>query len=101
MKPSYPFRLLLAVFSLLVSTALAQSPTSRPSLSPEQILEKARPSVALVLSGRSANGLDSGATAIVVRENGILLTALHVIDEASVVQVFFDNGETFDNIQVL
>ncbi len=42
----------------------------------------------------------SGA-AVVVRENGVLLTAYHVVKNAYSVQVRFKNGEVFDRVQLL
>ncbi len=59
------------------------------------------PSVALLLTGRSSSVLEGVGAAVVVREDGVLLTAYHVIKDAKALQVRFKNGETFDNVQLL
>jgi S1-C subfamily serine protease len=79
---------------LLASAAFAQD-------SPEQIIEKVTPSVATVLSGRGSGNLAGMASAVVIRENGLLLTAHHALKNAGEIQVRFKNGETFDEVQLL
>ncbi len=90
----------LAAIPLLVGPAFAQGPSPPTTLTAEQIIEKASPSVALVLVGQSSK-LEGVGSAVVVRENGILLTAYHLVMGAKAVQVRFKNGETFDDVQLL
>ncbi len=66
-------------------------------LSNDQIVERAYPAVALVLTGRTPGQ----TAAVVVRQNGILLTAYHVVKDAYAVQVRFKSGEIFDQVQLL
>jgi S1-C subfamily serine protease len=66
-----------------------------------QIIERAYPSVALVLTGRTPEQTTSVGAAVVVRQNGILLTAYHVVKDAYAVQVRFKSGEIFDQVQLL
>lgn len=77
----------------------AQTPDE--PLSGDQIVEKAYPSVALVLAGRAPGQTTSLGAAVVVRQYGVLLTAYHVIKDAYAVQVRFKNGEIFDQVQLL
>lgn len=90
----------LAAIPLLAGPAFTQGPAPATTLTAEQIIEKASPSVALVLVGQSSK-LEGVGSAVVVRENGILLTAYHVVKDAKAVQVRFKNGETFDDVQLL
>lgn len=100
MHLSFLSRSCLVLFLLCIAETLAQGPPATP-LSSEQIIEKASPSVALVLVGKSPSQLEGVGSAVVVRENGILLTAYHLVKDANVVQVRFKNGETFDDVQLL
>ena len=91
------FLMLLA--ACLVSPLFAQS--QEGVLSSDQIIERAYPSVALVLTGRTPGQTATVGAAVVVRQNGILLTAYHVVKDAYAVQVRFKNGEIFDQVQLL
>lgn len=67
-----------------------------------QLAERASLSVALVLAkAPGAEGIQSTGAAFAIRENGILLTAYHVVKGAATVQVRFKNGEVFDDVQLL
>jgi hypothetical protein len=81
-------------FMLLALVAFAQD-------SPEQVIEKISPSVASVLVGSGGGNLFGIGSAVVIQENGILLTAYHVVKNAGEVQIRFKDGETFDDVQLL
>lgn len=91
------------VFPLsLVGPFIGQAPTTTGApLSPDQIIEKVHPSVALVLAGKFPTMTDAMASAIVIRESGVLLTAYHVVKDAGAVQIRFKNGDIFDDVQLL
>ena len=60
------------------------------------------PSVAIVLLGGADREVLTGmANALVVRENGILLTPYHAVKNAKTLQVRFKNGEVFDDVKLL
>ncbi len=85
----------------LIKSSDTQAATAGPALMSDQIFEKALPSVALVLVGKSPSELAGAGSAIVVRSNGALLTAYHVIKDAKALQIRFKNGEIFDDVQLL
>jgi S1-C subfamily serine protease len=88
--------------TLLVACCAALFAQSPAEIRPEQLFEKAYPSVALVVTGSTAEGpAHRIGTALVVRENGVLLTAYHVVRDAHALQVRFKNGEIFDQVQLL
>lgn len=95
----------LCACSLLLSVeTFSQNPSipAQSAQSPAQIVERANLSVAMVLATRSSGPTPNWiGTALVVREDGILLTAYHLIKEANSVQVRFKSGETFDQVQLL
>jgi hypothetical protein len=67
---------------------------SQPS-SPE-VLAHVSEATAIVLSGEGAGRLTSVSTGVVVRPDGMLLTAYHALKNAREVQVRLKSGETFD-----
>lgn len=99
MRCSRPERVLVATIVLV--GFLTSNASSAVQLTAEQIIEKATPCVALVLVGKSSSVIDGLGSAIVARQDGVLLTAYHVVKEATAVQVRFKNGEIFDDVQLL
>ncbi len=87
----------LAVFPLMGLLHAQEA----PALTGEQIVERAYTSVAQVITGRPTGQAEALGAAVVVRQNGILLTAYHVIKDAYSVQVRFKNGEVFDQVQLM
>ena len=79
------------------STSTPMTPLSQP-----QIVERANPAVAMVLVSQAGSSSPSAiGTALAVREDGVLLTAYHLIRDAYGVQVRFKSGETYDQVQLL
>jgi S1-C subfamily serine protease len=79
------------VVSALAAAALLAAPAypDAPNLVP--LVNRAEPSVAFVLSKDEKDQPVVSGTAFVVSPNGLLLTALHVVDEASSVSVLLPN----------
>jgi trypsin-like peptidase len=83
-------------------TVFCQTPFAQTgALAGEQVMDKVAPSVVLVLveqSGTQSKELGSG---VIVDSKGIILTARHVVKNAAAVQVRLNNGETYDNVQLI
>ena len=90
-----------SAFMLVLCCATLFAQSAPPQMKPEDVVERVTPSVALILVGTDLAKTDGLASAIVVRENGILLTAWHVLKDARAVQVRFKNGEIYDEVQLL
>lgn len=75
--------------------------TSGENLSSEKVLEKAMPSVVLVLTGKGDGLLQKFGSGVIIRSDGVILTAYHVVKDATQVQVRLKNGEIFDNVELL
>jgi Trypsin-like peptidase domain len=84
---------LFAMSPLLVSQSL---PTSG-----DQIVDRAYPSVVLVLVGAGDGQLAGVGSGVVVRPDGVLLTAYHVVKGMLEVQVRLKSGEIFDNVELI
>lgn len=94
---------LLAVIllALLATFAQAQQEMNMSMLSRQQIIERVSGSVALILTGEGGGRLQSIGSGVIVRENGVLLTAYHLIKDAREVQVKLKSGEVYDQVELL
>jgi hypothetical protein len=71
------------------------------SASSEKIVEKTMSSVVLVLTGKGDGLLDKFGSGIIVRNDGVILTAYHVVKDATQVQIRLKNGEIYDKVDLL
>ncbi|MGH9803037.1 MAG: S1C family serine protease, partial [Blastocatellia bacterium] len=65
-----------------------------------KVVKLVSPSVVLIKAGADGNVASQG-TGIAIREDGVILTAYHVIKDAKQVQVTMKDGETYDRIELL
>lgn len=97
----------IAVTMGLMVLALASSvPARQANLTPantdsEKVASQVKESVAVVLTGSGAGRLDSVGSAVVVRPNGDLLTAYHLVKLAQQAQIRLQNGEVYDQVELL
>jgi hypothetical protein len=89
---------IIGAFLLLLPGLQAQD--SQGPSSPD-VLAHVSEATAIVLSGEGAGRLNAISTAVLVRPDGILLTAYHVLKNAREVQVRLKSGETFDHVTLL
>jgi hypothetical protein len=93
---------LIVLFALLgagdAASAVSQAASDGTGV---RVAELVSPSVVLVLAGRGAGRLDSLGTGVVVRSDGVLLTAYHVVKDAREVQVRLKNGEVYDRVELV
>ncbi len=96
MAPRIPSRLLLVVVASLTlagarpgTAAVGPRGPARPrsALSSPQVIARIRPSVVTVLAGSSADGRRSQGSGVVVRSDGVVATAWHLIGGATSVLV--------------
>jgi hypothetical protein len=87
----------------LIATALsrASAQTTAPALSGDQIVDQVSPAVVLILVS-SGNGQVSGiGSGLIVRSDGIVLTANHVVKGMREVQVRLKNGDVYDRVELV
>ncbi len=80
--------------ALFASAALAQ-------LTPQQVKEQVIPTVAMVVASRPTSTITTTAAAVAVHSSGILLVPYALLRDANAVQVRFQSGEVFDDVQML
>lgn len=67
----------------------------------EKIASRSMSSVVTILTGTGSGVTEKLGTGIVIRADGVILTAYHVIKDANQVQVRLKNGEIFDKVDLL
>ncbi|MGA9209579.1 MAG: trypsin-like peptidase domain-containing protein [Terriglobales bacterium] len=63
---------------------------------PSEVIARVGAATVLVLSGEGAGRLSSISTGVIVRPNGVLLTAYHAVKDAREVQVRLKTGDIYD-----
>ncbi len=88
--------LLLACSRLFIS---AQS--HPPDLDDAGLFQRAKSASVIILSGEGSGRLHALGTGVLIRADGTILTALHVVRGAAEVQVRLANGDVFDHVDLL
>jgi hypothetical protein len=101
MKPTLWF--LTLVFVLEVSTAWVGQATTQPGAvqSEGDVLRKAEQSAVLILVGDGAGRVQSVSAGVVIRSDGIVLTAYSPVKGAQEVQVRLGDGEVYDQVDLV
>lgn len=84
-----------------VALSIAESADTQTILAGEEVVARVSPSVVLILVGQGAGRLTSEGSGVIVRSDGILLTAYHLIKNAREVQVRLKNGEVYDKVELI
>jgi S1-C subfamily serine protease len=103
---TYPSNLFLVLFAfavlfLPISLFAQNAVSSSDTLPKEKIIEKAMSPVVLILTSNGTGTLDKTGSGIVIRGDGVILTAYHVIKDANQVQIRLKNGEIYDKVDLL
>ena len=64
-------------------------------------MERVSPSVVLILVGQGGEQATAVGSGVIVKPDGILLTALHLVKGADTVQVRLKNGEIYDHVDLM
>jgi hypothetical protein len=92
-------KLTCALFAALVSFSCAAAAQDVPADS--EVVARISAATVLILSGEGAGRLSSIGTGVVVRPNGVILTAYHAVKDAREVQVRLHTGEVYDRAVLL
>lgn len=101
--PSFLFLVLLtAAISFFPPAVSAQNAASTSDVLPtEKIVEKAMSPVVMILTSKGSGVLDKTGSVVVIRSDGVILTAYHVVKDATQVQIRLKNGEIYDKVDLL
>jgi S1-C subfamily serine protease len=78
---------------------LGQSGTQ--GLSGDQVVERVSPSAVSILVGKGDGQVAGVASGVIVRSDGVILTANHVVKGMREVQVRLKSGEVYDQVELL
>jgi S1-C subfamily serine protease len=94
-------KLMLAGFLAFVALTRANAQATAPALSGDQVVDHVSPAVVLILVS-TGNGQVSGiGSGLIVRPDGIVLTANHVVKGMREVQVRLKDGEVYDHVELV
>jgi S1-C subfamily serine protease len=88
-----------AFFTIALSTAIAQ--TTTPALSGDQVVERVSPAAVSILVGKGDGQLAGVASGVIIRSDGVILTASHVVRGMREVQVRLKSGEVYDQVELI
>src|SRR6266849_4526208 len=88
-----------AFFTITSATAIAQ--TTAPALSGDQVVERVSPSAVSILVGKGDGQVAGVASGVIVRSDGVILTANHVVKGMREVQVRLKSGEIYDQVELI
>src|SRR5690348_5048707 len=88
-----------AFFTIALSTAIAQ--TTAPTLSGDQVVERVSPAAVSILVGKGDGQLAGVASGVIIRSDGVILTANHVVRGMREVQVRLKSGEIHDQVELI
>jgi S1-C subfamily serine protease len=95
-------RIVLVVTLFVAAPMLAlQLPQAAAQLSGEEITERVAPAVVLILVGQGGEQPTGVASGVILRADGTLFTAYHVVKDALQVQVRLQNGEIYDEAELV
>ncbi len=96
------FRIVLFGLALLLAVpGLALPPPTSTQLSGEEVAERVAPSVVLILVGQGGEQATGVASGVILRADGIVFTAFHVVKDAQQAQIRLQNGEIYDQIELI
>ena len=101
MKIRFARRLFLPMFLAILTVSSINIFAQSAPPSSEKTLEKAMSSVVLVLAGKGDGLLDTLGSGVIIRSDGVILTAYHVVKNATQVQIRLKNGEIYDKVDLL
>jgi S1-C subfamily serine protease len=93
MTPKY-FVLTLVLLVTFLLPAAAQPAN-------EQVMQKILPTVVFILAGDGGGRLQATGSGFIISEDGVILTALHLIKDAKEVQIRLKSGEVYDQVELL
>lgn len=94
-------KIIAAVTLLATALSSAASQTTAPTLSGDQVVERVSPSAVSILVGKGDGQVAGVASGVIIRSDGVILTANHVVRGMREVQVRLKSGEIYDQVELI
>src|SRR5713226_6419897 len=94
-------KIIAAITLLAASLPIANAQTTAPALSGDQVVERVSPSAVSILVGKGDGQVAGVASGVIVRSDGVILTANHVVKGMREVQVRLKSGEIYDQVELI
>jgi hypothetical protein len=96
----YP-RLIATVTLLATALSRATAQTTTLALSGDQVVERVSPAAVSILVGKGDGQVAGVASGVIIRSDGVILTANHVVKGMREVQVRLKSGEIYDQLELI
>jgi len=94
-------KILAAVTLLATALSRASAQTTAPALSGDQVVDRVSPAAVSILVGKGDGQVAGVASGVIIRSDGVILTANHVVRGMREVQVRLKNGEIYDQVELI
>jgi S1-C subfamily serine protease len=94
-------KIIAAVTLLATALSSAAAQTTPPALSGDQVVERVSPSAVSILVGKGDGQVAGVASGVIIRSDGVILTANHVVRGMREVQVRLKSGEIYDQVELI
>src|SRR5438552_3300361 len=94
-------RIIAAVTLLATALSTATAQTTAPALSGDQVVDRVSPAAVSILVGKGDGQVAGVASGVIVRSDGVILTANHVVKGMREVQVRVKSGEIYDHVELI
>ena len=91
----------VAIFFGTCATSLMGQGKAPKALSADQIVERVSPSAVAILAGKGDGEVAAVGCGVIVRNDGVILTANHVVKGMREVQVRLKSGEVYDDVELI
>ena len=93
--------LAIAVFWSVSATNLMGQGGAPQTLSGDQVVERVSPAAVSILVGKGDGQVAGVASGVIIRSDGVILTANHVVRGMREVQVRLKSGEIYDQVELI
>ncbi|HYL83714.1 MAG TPA: S1C family serine protease [Candidatus Angelobacter sp.] len=94
-------RIIAAVTLLAASLSRLSAQTAAPALSGDQVVERVSPAAVSIWVGKGDGQVAGVASGVIIRSDGVILTANHVVKGMREVQVRLKSGEIYDQVELI
>ena len=94
-------KIIAAITLLVAALPIANAQTTAPTLSGDQVVERVSPAAVSILVGKGDGQVAGVASGVIIRSDGVILTANHVVRGMREVQVRLKSGEIYDQVELI